>query len=78
MSESLPVISIAPLIEATDPAATADSLSQACRESGFFYVVDHGIPSELLSRLESLSHEFFARPLEEKMQLRMELSLIHI
>ena len=74
MSESLPVISIAPLIEATDSAVTAEALSQACRQSGFFYVVDHGISSDLMSRLESLSHEFFAHPLEEKMRLRMELA----
>ena len=74
MRDSLPVISIAPIIEATDPAATAEALSQTCRESGFFYVVDHGISPELLRRLESLSHEFFARPLEEKMRLRMELA----
>lgn len=73
MSDSLPVISISPLIEATDPAATAEAMSQACRESGFFYVVDHGISPELLGRLESLSHEFFAWPLAEKMRLRMEL-----
>ena len=74
VSESLPVISIAPLIEATDSAVTAEALSQACRQSGFFYVVDHGISSDLMSRLESLSHEFFAHPLEEKMRLRMELA----
>jgi isopenicillin N synthase-like dioxygenase len=74
-SVQLPVISLAPLVNgAGDVAETASSLSQACRESGFFYVVDHGIDLALFERLESLCRRFFALPHEQKMRLRMELA----
>ncbi len=71
---TLPVIDIAPLVTGEgDPRPVAEAMRAACREHGFFYVVGHGVPSELIDRLEALSHEFFALPTEQKMQLRMEL-----
>ncbi len=51
----------------------ARELYAACCESGFFYLVGHGVPQDLQRRLEDLSQEFFAWSLERKMQLRMEL-----
>lgn len=69
----LPVISVAPLVGGPgDSADTSAKLAQACRQSGFFYIVDHGIDPSLLQRLEEVSREFFALPLDEKMRIRME------
>lgn len=48
-------------------------LGQACRDCGFFYVVGHGVSEELQLRIEQLSREFFALPLEQKMEMRMAL-----
>lgn len=74
-STPLPVISIAPLVSGADNAAeTASALSRASRESGFFYIIDHGIDPELMLRLEALSRAFFALPDSEKMEIRMELA----
>lgn len=41
-------------------------VGSACKESGFFQVVNHGVPSETRQRLETVSRKFFALPLEEK------------
>jgi isopenicillin N synthase-like dioxygenase len=51
----------------------ASRLGQACRESGFFYVVGHGVDEGLQTRLRDLSRELFAQDLETKMRVRMAL-----
>ncbi|MGC3971256.1 MAG: 2-oxoglutarate and iron-dependent oxygenase domain-containing protein [Pirellulales bacterium] len=50
---------------------TAAQLNTACRESGFFYVVGHGVDADLQHRLLAQAREFFARPVAEKMQIEM-------
>jgi isopenicillin N synthase-like dioxygenase len=69
---SLPIIDVAPLAassaEKQDVAAQIDA---ACRQSGFFYVVGHGVAAGLQRDLQSLAREFFARPTAEKMQIAM-------
>ena len=47
-------------------------IQAACRERGFFYVTGHDVPSGLLGRLEAASAEFFALPLEDKLEIAME------
>jgi len=37
----------------------AGDIERACRDSGFFYVVGHGVPAELLSRLDTAGRRFF-------------------
>jgi isopenicillin N synthase-like dioxygenase len=71
---SLPVIDIAPL--AGNGAAAAEvgaAIDRACRESGFFYVVGHGVDPEALRRLDRVARSFFALEPEEKMRIRMAL-----
>ena len=51
----------------------AGRLGDACRESGFFYVVGHGVDEALQARLRELSREVFAQDVEEKMKVRMAL-----
>ena len=64
--EALPVIDLAaPRDEA------ARRIRDACRDSGFFYAYGHGVPSELLSRLDAASREFFDLPHESKMEIAM-------
>lgn len=67
----VPVISVAALGTNPDEAA---ALNQACRKQGFFYIVDHGIDQTLTARLEQLSRVFFELPLEDKLNIRMELA----
>lgn len=74
-SLALPVIDVAPLIGAGPDAAcfaVAERIQAACRERGFFYVTGHGVPAELLARLETASEEFFSLALEDKLEISME------
>jgi isopenicillin N synthase-like dioxygenase len=72
---NLPVIDVSPLV-AGGPAAEMNTVARqiqaACRDRGFFYVTGHGVPDGLLTELADASAEFFALPLADKLQIRME------
>ncbi len=70
----LPVINISALTgEPADRRSVAEQIKTTCCEFGFFYVIGHGVNESLQARLETLSREFFAQPLETKLQIRMAL-----
>ena len=52
--------------------AVASELRHACEQDGFFYVAHHGVPSKLLAEVRARARAFFARPLEEKLELHFE------
>jgi isopenicillin N synthase-like dioxygenase len=69
----LPIIDIKPLVTGVcDRKAIASQIAQACRESGFFYIVGHNVDESLQSKLEDLSRTFFAQDLEKKLGICME------
>jgi isopenicillin N synthase-like dioxygenase len=73
-SSTLPIVDIAPLEGgAREAAAVGAAIDRACRESGFFYVVGHGVDLDQLERLDRLSRAFFALDQDEKMWIRMAL-----
>ncbi|KAK1921093.1 hypothetical protein DB88DRAFT_122997 [Papiliotrema laurentii] len=65
---TLPVISLA---AHPDTASLAVELGRACREEGFIYLSDHGIPAELTDEAFGISERYFAdaRP-EDKVDLK--------
>ncbi len=67
----LPVIDIAPLTTA-DPGRVPDEIEAACRDSGFFYVSGHGVPPELVERLDTAARRFFALPEDVKNEISMD------
>jgi isopenicillin N synthase-like dioxygenase len=68
----VPSIDVASLVKRTaERTLTASRIDAACRESGFFYVVNHGVDESLCHRLEALSREFFAQDESHKMQIAM-------
>ncbi|WP_224368934.1 isopenicillin N synthase family dioxygenase [Hyalangium versicolor] len=75
--DRVPVVDVRALVDTSSSLAArravAARIGEACRESGFFYVVGHGVDAGLQRRLEELSRRFFALPLEEKMAIRMAL-----
>ena len=63
----IPIIDVSELVAGGPaPRAVAERLGAACRESGFFYVVGHGVDAALQDRLRELSRQFFAQDLEKK------------
>ena len=68
----VPVIDVAPLVNrAPERTQTAEQIGAACRESGFFYVVGHGVDEPLCALLEKLSRGFFDQNKTEKLQITM-------
>jgi isopenicillin N synthase-like dioxygenase len=47
-------------------------IAAACRSVGFFYLVNHGVASELMHRAFAESGEFFAEPITKKAALAIE------
>jgi isopenicillin N synthase-like dioxygenase len=70
----IPVIDVSELVSGgLTPRRVAEELGAACRESGFFYVVGHGVDAALQARLRELSREFFAQDIQAKLANRMAL-----
>jgi isopenicillin N synthase-like dioxygenase len=71
--DTVPVIDVAPLLaRGASRQGVAAELEEACRHTGFFYIVGHGVDEGLQRRLEELSRRFFALDLETKLAIRME------
>lgn len=74
--KQLPVISVAGL-GSDDISArrrTARTLGDACRQEGFFYVTDHGIPAELVASVFTNARRLFALPGDIKETLSIKRS----
>ena len=69
--DQLPIVDVSPARWATDPHAVAREIDDACRDTGFFTIVGHGVPAELHHRIEALAREFFALPEAEKSAVAM-------
>lgn len=69
----IPIIDISSLVAGERSSRVAQQIQQACCDTGFFYIVGHGVDIRLQQRLEHLSQQFFAQDLDTKMQIRMAL-----
>jgi len=69
---NVPVIDVASLVtHSAGRVHTAEQIDAACRDSGFFYVIGHGVDESLCRQLESLSRQFFELSESQKMQIAM-------
>ncbi|KAG6430161.1 hypothetical protein SASPL_108223 [Salvia splendens] len=64
----LPVLDVS---EALDSSALR-SLGAACREWGFFQIINHGISKDLFTKIYSLSSKIFSLPSESKLKLGLK------
>ena len=68
----VPEIDVTPFITGHgEQLAVARMIDEACRETGFFSIVGHGVDSGLRTRLESQSQHFFAFDDAEKSSIAM-------
>ena len=73
MTKVLPVIDLAEWDDDDSSLSTvAARIGAACRDVGFFYVVDHGVSSELMTEAFAQSKRFFALPLADKQRIAIE------
>ncbi|KAG0452430.1 hypothetical protein HPP92_025094 [Vanilla planifolia] len=65
---NVPVIDIRSLVNESNPSdeATLRAISQACRDWGFFQVVNHGVSAEMMATMRDSWNEFFRMPMAEK------------
>ena len=68
----IPVIDLAPLLSNSDATATISSLTDACTRVGFFYIENHGVDPDTVSRLQKQAQLFFNQPMELKKQLLVD------
>ena len=67
MAKTLPVIDLSSSREdGSGLAQAAEKIGAACRDVGFFYVINHGVDSALMAAAFVQSRRFFALPLEDK------------
>ncbi|MBV9747320.1 MAG: 2-oxoglutarate and iron-dependent oxygenase domain-containing protein, partial [Acetobacteraceae bacterium] len=64
-----------PILDARDIAADPDGfrrdLQRAARDVGFFYLVGHGITSDIIDAARQQARAFFALPEAEKLAIQM-------
>ena len=87
-SLEIPTIDLAQLLheEATNSTSAKDwkevrkqivrQVRDACRDWGFFHVVNHGVPVELLDRVQKQARRFFSLPKEEKLKVQRDAGSI--
>ncbi|KAL2251669.1 protein DOWNY MILDEW RESISTANCE 6 [Sesamum indicum] len=52
-----------------DRSLIVRQIGDACREYGFFQVINHGVSKAATDKILGVAHEFFGLPVEEKMKL---------
>eukprot|EP01018_Ginkgo_biloba_P039211 Gb_19147 [translate_table: standard] len=68
--QELPLVDLSAL-ENGDDASREEAkanIAAACKEWGFFQVVNHGIPTEVVETARRVAREFFELPVEEKLK----------
>jgi isopenicillin N synthase-like dioxygenase len=77
--ERIPIIDLYPLLHGTqqEQALVIRAIGQACREIGFFYVINHDVPDALVARVFAEAARFFAQPDEKKAEIAIEKSSCH-
>ncbi|RZB52612.1 Protein SRG1 isoform A [Glycine soja] len=72
LSSEVPVIDLALLSNGNKEELL--KLDVACKEWGFFQIVNHGVQKELLQKMKDAASEFFELPAEEKKKYAMDSS----
>ncbi|WP_421140650.1 isopenicillin N synthase family dioxygenase [Pseudomonas sp. NFX15] len=77
--ERLPLVDIRGLFSTleTERVEAATALGNAAAQAGFLYVTGHGVDSGIIERLKQRTAEYFAQPLERKIQDYIGLSSNH-
>ncbi|OMO97243.1 Oxoglutarate/iron-dependent dioxygenase [Corchorus olitorius] len=69
LSSLIPIIDMSLLLMGNEDEL--NKLDLACQEWGFFQLVNHGVPNEVLQKMKDSAAEFFDLPLEEKNKYAM-------
>jgi isopenicillin N synthase-like dioxygenase len=72
----IPIIDFAPILrdEPSGRAQVATEIREACIEIGFFYLINHGVPTEIRARAFGAARRFFDLPPETKAEIHIAKS----
>ena len=70
----LPVIDFSKFSEANKRLELAEEINKVSRESGFFYLRNHGICQDLIDKTFTAAQDFFSLPLAEKQKIAIKKS----
>ncbi|CAK7339129.1 unnamed protein product [Dovyalis caffra] len=68
--ESIPIIDMSKW----DDPKVAEAICEAAEKWGFFQIINHGVPVEVLENVKEATHQFFSLPAEEKRKYLKEFS----
>ncbi|KAK9120961.1 hypothetical protein Syun_018578 [Stephania yunnanensis] len=71
-TSSLPVIDLVPIHDPSLRSRVIEDICNACKEFGFFQVINHGVSPSLMKDVVQACLEFFNLPIEEKLHLVSE------
>jgi isopenicillin N synthase-like dioxygenase len=68
---SIPTIDLAPFLRGgeAEKHEVARQVDEACKSIGFFTIVGHGVPEDLIAATRKVAVDFFALPTEEKLKI---------
>lgn len=73
-SSGIPIVDLSPFFgsdgDEGEKKKAMQVIGEACSEYGFFQIVNHGVPLDLMSRALDLSNTWFEKPDEEKLTCR--------
>ena len=71
-AQTIPTIDLSPLRSGSEAGKreVARQIDDACTDIGFFMVVGHGVPQDLITTTRQRAIDFFALPVEEKMKVQ--------
>lgn len=77
--DAVPLIDFGPFLAGSEAErrAVALKIAEACRNIGFFYLTNHGIPQALVDRTVAEAKRFFDLPVEKKREIAIEKSSCH-
>ncbi len=75
--DAIPLIDMGPFIDGSDREGVAERIGAACRNVGFLYLVNHGIPASQIEGAMAEARRFFALPEERKLALHINKSRAH-
>jgi len=73
-ADIIPVIDLGPLLAGAPGAINraAEELHFALTEIGFYFVVNHGVPSEQIQAVFRQAARFHALPLQKKLEVKLD------
>ncbi|KAI4305215.1 hypothetical protein L6164_028596 [Bauhinia variegata] len=71
LSMKLPIIDMKKLVVEKDSDSELEKLHSACKDWGFFQLVNHGLSPPMLEKLKDDTQDFFNLSMEEKMKYKI-------